>query len=170
LIGPDVIDKRRKSTSKSATSGAESDAYDNSGNVSNNSDDPHGKHKRKSVPVIQQHEVFSINQAPLLKRSEPEPAQSEAPLTQQARKTRDPAQAADRARQNGPLAPILTHLTTSDDDNTLCGLCGTVHNVGACFMTQRDEFLVQYRRMLLTHADDEPLEERVCLCDVFPLF
>ncbi|KAJ3843907.1 SHREC complex subunit Mit1 [Lentinula raphanica] len=44
----------------------------------------------------------------------------------------------------------------------LCGLCGQLHGPGNCPMTEASENLVEYRRMLLMHAEDESYEER-CL-------
>ncbi|KAG6818079.1 hypothetical protein H0H87_009234 [Tephrocybe sp. NHM501043] len=43
-----------------------------------------------------------------------------------------------------------------------CGLCGKRHGegLGQCVMTDKSEYLAEYREMLLLHADDEPWEER----------
>ncbi|KAI0778404.1 hypothetical protein BD413DRAFT_489884 [Trametes elegans] len=41
-----------------------------------------------------------------------------------------------------------------------CGLCGSIHPVGHCSMTESPENLAQYRLMLLQHAGDETIEER----------
>ncbi|PFH54826.1 hypothetical protein AMATHDRAFT_134744 [Amanita thiersii Skay4041] len=43
-----------------------------------------------------------------------------------------------------------------------CGLCGKKHSnrPGECVMTDRSEFLAEYREMLIMNADDEPWEER----------
>src|ERR1700722_7591283 len=62
-----------------------------------------------------------------------------------------------------PLSPIHNHSyhDDSDEDREHCGLCGMNHD-GPCPMTERSENLSEYRRMLLTHADDESTEERVC--------
>lgn len=43
-----------------------------------------------------------------------------------------------------------------------CGLCGQVHGPsGECFMTDKSEYLAEYREMLIKYANDEPWEERV---------
>jgi chromodomain-helicase-DNA-binding protein 4 len=43
-----------------------------------------------------------------------------------------------------------------------CGLCGQVHGPsGECFMTDKSEFLAEYREMLIKYANEEPWEERV---------
>lgn len=62
------------------------------------------------------------------------------------------------------------------DQNTnkpRCGLCGTYHGDQPCPMTESAENLAQYRLMLLVHAGDEPLEDRVrgsaCCCLPLPL-
>jgi hypothetical protein len=49
------------------------------------------------------------------------------------------------------------------DTNNRCGLCGLSHGPGRCTMTESSENLVEYRYMLLMHADHEPIQERVCL-------
>ncbi|KAH8099377.1 SNF2 family N-terminal domain-containing protein [Cristinia sonorae] len=41
-----------------------------------------------------------------------------------------------------------------------CGLCGTAHQDGACFMTESGENLAEFRAILLSHAGDETIEER----------
>ncbi|TFK56559.1 hypothetical protein OE88DRAFT_1730039 [Heliocybe sulcata] len=41
-----------------------------------------------------------------------------------------------------------------------CGLCGLEHAPSSCYMTESSENLAEYRRMLLIHADDEPIEDR----------
>jgi hypothetical protein len=62
-----------------------------------------------------------------------------------------------------PLASIHNHLNNNDydDDGDFCGLCGTIHGAGACFMTDNSENLAEFRQMLITHDSDEPLEDRV---------
>lgn len=42
-----------------------------------------------------------------------------------------------------------------------CGLCGQQHGDGECAMVERSENLVEYRKMLIKHTDDEPWDERV---------
>jgi hypothetical protein len=54
-----------------------------------------------------------------------------------------------------------------DEETEHCGLCGMIHGEGTCSMTEKSENLAEYRKMLLTHEGDEPLEERVCFsCEV----
>lgn len=57
-----------------------------------------------------------------------------------------------------PLSPILNRPNQSA---AVCGLCGLAHPEAACFMTESSENLAQYRNILLTHAGDESLEDRV---------
>ena len=60
-------------------------------------------------------------------------------------------------RESRPLPPI--HNTAPRE----CGLCHSTHGPGGCLMTQTSENLVEYRRMLVTHADDEPWDDRVSI-------
>ncbi|EPQ60503.1 hypothetical protein GLOTRDRAFT_68181 [Gloeophyllum trabeum ATCC 11539] len=59
-----------------------------------------------------------------------------------------------------PLSPIQNQRRHKKEDFERCGLCGTVHGPGVCYMTESSENLAEYRRMLLIHADDEPIEDR----------
>ncbi|TCD65653.1 hypothetical protein EIP91_002326 [Steccherinum ochraceum] len=66
-----------------------------------------------------------------------------------------------------PLSPIvnqqgLPRASSSKVPKTqsLCGLCGSVHEDGACFMTESPENLAEFRKILLSHAGDESIEER----------
>lgn len=43
----------------------------------------------------------------------------------------------------------------------VCGLCSTVHDDGECYMTESPENLAEYRRILISHAGEESIEERV---------
>jgi len=45
----------------------------------------------------------------------------------------------------------------------VCGLCNQRHGDSECSMTESSQNLVEYREMLILHADDEPLESRVRL-------
>ncbi|THV06013.1 hypothetical protein K435DRAFT_744240 [Dendrothele bispora CBS 962.96] len=59
---------------------------------------------------------------------------------------------------NGRLTvDIVTQKSTS---GPACGLCNQQHGEGQCSMTESSENLVEYREMLLLHADDEPWETR----------
>lgn len=72
------------------------------------------------------------------------------------------APSSSKHRDTGPLTPI--HNTQQHDENdttSYCGLCGTVHGDGACYMTESSNNLAEYRQILILHADDEPVEERV---------
>lgn len=51
----------------------------------------------------------------------------------------------------------------------VCGLCGTVHEDGQCYMTEKAENLAEYRRILLSHAGDETIEERVRVLQLYLL-
>jgi hypothetical protein len=68
--------------------------------------------------------------------------------------------------ENGPTSPSTdprAHLQESDqDDVEYCGLCKSSHDSGSCLMVRSSKNLAEYRYILLTHADDEPFEERVC--------
>ncbi|KDQ63375.1 hypothetical protein JAAARDRAFT_169132 [Jaapia argillacea MUCL 33604] len=63
-----------------------------------------------------------------------------------------------------PLSPIHANgngrRPRLEDDADFCGLCGSVHGPGFCYMTESSENLAEYRQMLLVHADDEPIEDR----------
>ncbi|KAK2461624.1 hypothetical protein APHAL10511_006087 [Amanita phalloides] len=55
---------------------------------------------------------------------------------------------------NGALMSLPT-------DKAECGLCGQVHGEsGECFMTDKSEYLAEYRDMLIQYADDEPWDDR----------
>lgn len=54
-----------------------------------------------------------------------------------------------------PLSPI------QNTNDSRCGLCGSYHGDQPCAMTESSENLAQYRLMLLVHAGDEPIEDRV---------
>lgn len=58
-------------------------------------------------------------------------------------------------REQRPLSPI--HNTGPRE----CGLCHSVHGPGGCLMTQTSANLVEYRKMLVNHAEDEPWDDRV---------
>ena len=64
-----------------------------------------------------------------------------------------------------PLSPILNKPDVFRPPKKLkarvCGLCGTTHDDGACFMTESAENLAEFRNILLSHAGDETIEERV---------
>jgi chromodomain-helicase-DNA-binding protein 4 len=67
-----------------------------------------------------------------------------------------------RYRDVVPLSPIdNTQRNETDVDNPVCSLCGIRHGNGACYMTESSENLAEYRQMLILHADDEPMEDRV---------
>lgn len=58
-----------------------------------------------------------------------------------------------------PLLPGGKFKDTAEE----CGLCGLVHGAqsGECFMTDKSEYLAEYREMLIKYANEEPWEERV---------
>jgi chromodomain-helicase-DNA-binding protein 4 len=58
---------------------------------------------------------------------------------------------------------------TKTIDSEYCGLCRRWHGdkLGDCPMTQKSEYLAEYRQMLMLHADDESDELRVCLSILF---
>lgn len=58
-----------------------------------------------------------------------------------------------------PLSPIQRQGPGPGDE--FCGLCATYHAPGQCSMTESPENLAEYRLMLLQHAGDESIEERV---------
>jgi hypothetical protein len=45
-----------------------------------------------------------------------------------------------------------------------CGLCGLTHADRPCYMIESSENLVQYRDILMNHAGDESIEDRVSYC------
>jgi hypothetical protein len=67
-----------------------------------------------------------------------------------------------RYRNTSPLSPIQnTKQMHFEGENPVCSLCGIRHGDGACYMTESSENLAEYRQMLILHADDEPMEDRV---------
>jgi len=66
-----------------------------------------------------------------------------------------------RYRDTVPLSPIYNTQHNDSADNLECSLCGIRHGDGACYMTESSENLAEYRQMLILHADDEPVEDRV---------
>jgi chromodomain-helicase-DNA-binding protein 4 len=58
------------------------------------------------------------------------------------------------------LPPEAGKLVQGPNDDT-CGLCGLEHRSGACYMTESSENLAEYRLILMMHAADEPIQERV---------
>lgn len=67
---------------------------------------------------------------------------------------------------NRPQHPQAGGGLQSPQDSTSdsrCGLCGGQHGGNPCHMTNSSQNLAQYRYMLLVHAGDEPLDERVRL-------
>ena len=60
-----------------------------------------------------------------------------------------------------PLSPIQNRPTSPEPPAEFCGLCGEQHTHGQCSMTETPENLAMYRLMLLSHAGDETIEERV---------
>lgn len=66
-------------------------------------------------------------------------------------------QVSDMTKNN----PLTSHNIGRQQLTIDCGLCGDRHGSGECPMINRSENLVEYREMLIRHADDEPWEERV---------
>lgn len=81
-----------------------------------------------------------------------------------------PSTPGTRYRHTTLLPPIhhAKHVGIERDD-PVCSLCGIKHGDGACYMTESSENLAEYRQMLILHADDEPMEDRVLIC-AFPYF
>lgn len=69
----------------------------------------------------------------------------------------------DDVSRTSPLSQILNRRGLSLKGGDACGLCGLSHPEAACFMTESSENLAQYRNILLTHAGDEALDDRVSL-------
>ena len=46
-------------------------------------------------------------------------------------------------------------------ENQPCGLCGLYHSDRPCYMTESSKNLVEYRNILMNHAGEESLEDRV---------
>ncbi|THH02604.1 hypothetical protein EW026_g282 [Hermanssonia centrifuga] len=55
---------------------------------------------------------------------------------------------------------VSNHAEPPDESLRTCGLCGLSHPNTKCYMTESSENLAGYRNILLTHAGDEPLEDR----------
>ncbi len=60
-----------------------------------------------------------------------------------------------------PLLPIQDRHRRPEPPKEFCGLCGERHAHGHCSMTESPENLAMYRLMLLSHAGDETIDERV---------
>ncbi|KAF9244536.1 hypothetical protein BU15DRAFT_42035 [Melanogaster broomeanus] len=60
-----------------------------------------------------------------------------------------------------PLSPIQNKRTLPDDDEQPCGLCGGTHGPGFCNMMESSQNLVEFREILMNHANEEPLAYRV---------
>jgi chromodomain-helicase-DNA-binding protein 4 len=73
-----------------------------------------------------------------------------------------PGQSSSNRYDNPPLSPIQNYVNRDAVD--FCGLCDARHGnrIGDCPMTDRSENLAEFREMLILHAEDEPLEQRVC--------
>lgn len=56
-------------------------------------------------------------------------------------------------------------LVKEDEDNLACGLCGTRHGKGICYMTEDSTNLVEYREILMNHESDEPWAVRIAAID-----
>ena len=67
-----------------------------------------------------------------------------------------------RHRHTDVPQPISAHRGGLEIPEEFCGLCGERHAHGRCPMTESPENLAMYRLMLLSHAGDETIEERVC--------
>ncbi len=63
--------------------------------------------------------------------------------------------------QHRRSSPINSRRQVSDSGAEFCGLCGKDHASSRCSMTESPENLAQYRLMLMQHAGDETIEERV---------
>lgn len=64
-------------------------------------------------------------------------------------------------QQRLPHPSIVRLEDSSSQDVINCGLCGGKHGIKMCLMTDESANLVEYRSMLILHAEDEPWEERV---------
>ena len=80
-----------------------------------------------------------------------------------------PAQAVDTSPVRIPVQEIRHQVQSQKTDEmqfnpepepSVCGLCKIAHKDN-CIMTSSSQNLADYRYMLLVHADDEPLEQRV---------
>ncbi|KAF8846211.1 hypothetical protein BDN67DRAFT_918420 [Paxillus ammoniavirescens] len=63
-----------------------------------------------------------------------------------------------RYREALPMSfsPPQNQSTLQDDDGQQCGLCGRNHARGTCTMTDSAQNLVEFREILMNHANDEP--------------
>ncbi|KAL0951419.1 hypothetical protein HGRIS_008111 [Hohenbuehelia grisea] len=79
------------------------------------------------------------------------------PIKVKVPKPRKPRQRKSR----GSTPRSVTWFNSDDEQPEHCGLCGQAHGAqeGDCPMTQKSEFLVEFRRILIT-SEDEPLEQR----------
>jgi hypothetical protein len=62
-----------------------------------------------------------------------------------------------------PAGPPTILAAKQNHDVLDCGLCGKMHRLGDCRMTDNSENLAGYRELLLLHAEDEPIDMRVSI-------
>jgi hypothetical protein len=76
---------------------------------------------------------------------------------------------------SGPSIPVIRYrafdpnnaypsqVTSSSNSGhqQFCGLCEMRHGEGDCSMTKSSKNLAEFRQMLISHSDDEPVEVRV---------
>lgn len=78
-----------------------------------------------------------------------------------------PSNTGAQYRDATPLSPIHNSYDEMDTEDLVCSLCGVNHEDGACYMTESSENLAEYRRILILHGEDEPMETRVCFVLIF---
>ena len=136
--------KRKHSRSKSAGSDGDSDFHAVQSDVASESDNTAA-------------EVMDIDDVHMLD------ARGSSPPVPLATKRGFKTTARRRQKNHDrTLSPIDNRQHASErQQGEFCGLCGKVHQPGHCSMTESPENLAQYRLMLMQHAGDETLEERV---------
>lgn len=71
-----------------------------------------------------------------------------------------PAGVTKKTKKSGLVSTLAQDYTEKLDEN-YCGLCGTIHEPGACHMIQNADNLAEYRAMLIEVTNEEPIESRV---------
>jgi hypothetical protein len=146
--------KSRKSKSKSTVSD-ESDAY--TGSILGPSD---GEDTDDAMPLTA-HELITLADQAQPKNETPKRTKVKSTI---AADIASPSNPGSRYRDVTPLPPIHnTKQNGIEADNPVCSLCGIRHGDGACYMTESSENLAEYRQMLILHAGDEPMEDRVLI-------
>ncbi|KAF8634457.1 hypothetical protein AX15_000900 [Amanita polypyramis BW_CC] len=134
-----------------------------------------GRGARRAAASIKPNYVFDGNDGSpdKIKRPKSKSVVSETSSYSTSDNESDESEKYDTMSINSELLPLDKKKSRKDTDLLLepsrvigdtekCGLCGQVHGnqPGECWMTDKSEYLAEFREMLIHHATDEPWEER----------